>query len=629
MTTTFDPDIEAILGPAPVQAIGGAFEGADAFDRALALWSPPLRSADADILPDKYLADARVRDIKRNDAYVASGEAIHKDNIVGSVFLLNSKPEHRVLGLDETWAAEFSEEVETLFNLWAESPNNWPDASRINTLTALVRLAIGVYSAAGEVLATCEWMPQARFRPFRTAIQMVELDRLSNPWNVAPSDNIRGGVEFNRYGTPIAYHIRDAHPSDPLAGMDAMTWSRVATRKDWGRLQVIHILEQSRVDQSRGISEMVAALKEMRITKKFRDVTLQNAVLNATFAASIESDLPPETVYSQIGGGNIGESIADYATAYLGAIGQYVGDSRHYKIDGVKVPHLFPGTKLQLRPAGSPGGVGQTFEASLLRYIAANLGVSYEQLSRDYSQTNYSSIRASLTETWKFMQSRKRMVADRFASSVYRLWLEEAINAGVITSLPRNAPNFYDGLNADAYCGAEWIGASRGQVDELKETQAAVLRLKYRLSTYEDETARFGKDWRKVFVQTEREMKEMKERGIQTPDQMKDEMMNATTGAPREKQASEDEGDGGTNAQGMFVAAMDSIVQAVRGQEPPVVNVKVEQPAVHVEARPDIRVDVTAKPNGPTRTRILAHDEKGRILETETVPVGDDDEGDD
>ena len=45
---------------------------------------------------------------------------------------------------------------------------------------------------------------------------------------------------------------------------------------------------------------------------------------------------------------------------------------------------------------GKGGPLGQEFEQSLLRYIAAALGVSYEQLSKDYSQTNYSSARAAM-----------------------------------------------------------------------------------------------------------------------------------------------------------------------------------------------------------------------------------------
>ncbi|MGO8300022.1 hypothetical protein ACC817_28660 [Rhizobium ruizarguesonis] len=98
------------------------------------------------------------------------------------------------------------------------------------------------------------------------------------------------------------------------------------------------------------------------------------------------------------------------------------------------------------------------------------------------------------------------MVADRFASSIYSLWLEEAINKGEITSVRRNMPSFYEKQFKDAYTACDWVGASRGQVDELKETQAAILRINNGLSDLETENARLGADWRKRMRQMKREV---------------------------------------------------------------------------------------------------------------------------
>ncbi|HYD07250.1 MAG TPA: phage portal protein, partial [Reyranella sp.] len=435
----------------------------------------------------------------------------------------------------ERWETEFQEEVEEKFTLWAESPSNWVDAARRNTLTGMVRLAIGIYVQAGEVLSTVEWLRDG-LRAYNTAIQMVDVDRLSTPPEEMANPDVQGGVESNLYGAPQAFHIRRAHPSDYLQPDLAYQWKRVPIRKPWGRLQVIHILEQSRPDQSRGIAEIVAGLKECRVTKKFRDIVLQNAVLNATFAASIESELPTESVFAALGAQDMQGAITTYASSYLGAIAEYAGKGRNLHIDGVKIPHLFPGTKLQLRPAGQGGPLGNEFEQSLLRYISALLGVSYEELSHDYTKTNYASGKLAKSNTGKFMQARKRMVADRYASYIYQLWLEEAINKRLITSLPRNAPAWYDGMNADAYAACDWIGANFGQIDELKETQAAVLRIKNGLSTVEEEVARLGKDWRAVYRQVKREKALRKELdiddvvGLTQPDNM----MNAATGAPSE-----------------------------------------------------------------------------------------------
>lgn len=532
-------EFEDLIGAPPSKevAMGGAFEASSRRSAELALWHPPVQSADMDILPEKTTMDSRVRDTLRNDAYVQNGATLRQDNIVGEMFLLNAKPNYRVLGLDEVWAEEFQEEVEAKFTLYAESIRNFPDAARRNTLTGLTRLAVGIHTACGEVLASVEWL-RSGYRPFSTSLQMIDVDRLSNPNGEMDSPTLRGGVQRDRYGAPIGYWIREAHPND-WTDPDGYRWKYVpATRGQvtgnpgWDRPQMIHIFNQSRPDQSRGVAAMVAALKEMRMTKNFRDVTLQAAVLQATYAASIESDLPAEVALAQAGGGDF-KALNRYATDYLGQVAEYIGSSRNIHFDGVKIPVFYPGTKMKLQSAGAPGGAGENFEASLLRYIAAILGVSYEQLSKDYSKANYSNLRAAIADTDRRMRVEKRDVADRFAGTFYRLWLEEALNTGAITSMPRNAPNWYDGLNQEAYSACEWIGASMGQIDELKETQAAVLRVNNGLSTREVELARLGKDWRVVFAQLAREKKKAEELDLEFgADKSSQNQMNAASGTP-------------------------------------------------------------------------------------------------
>jgi len=210
----------------------------------------------------------------------------------------------------------------------------------------------------------------------------------------------------------------------------------------------------------------------------------------------------------------------------------------------VKIPHLFPGTKLNMQNPGEQAGVGQEFEQSLLRYIAAALNISYEELSKDFSKTNYSSARAAMAASHKFSQSRKKIIADGLARSIYRLWLEEAIQNDMIASFRASEVNslYTNGVvnsRFDALANCDWIGAARGQIDELKETQAAVLRIKFGLSTHEDELARLGKDWRRVYAQLEREAKERELRKIVL---VEDNSVNAASGTPREQ---DDAGTGG------------------------------------------------------------------------------------
>lgn len=487
------------------QAFGGGLEGAERTSRETISWAPPMLSPDQAINSIKPEADARSRDMVMNDGYSAGAVALHRDSIVGAQYRLNAKPDWRVLGATAEWAEEFSLVAEARFNLAAESDDCLFDAAGQLTFTGMVRLIVGAFVYTGEVLATCEWIKDGR--PFNTAIQLVSPDRLSNPDGIADDRFLRRGVKKNARGKPLGYYIRQGYPTEWYDNASDK-WSYIPVAKPWGRKQVLHITEPLQIDQTRGIADMVSALKHSRMTKKFSEITLQNAVINASYAAAIESELPNAEIVTAMGGGAEGYSTA--IANYMKMLTGYLGAAENVHIDGAKIPHFFPGTKLNLKPMGTPGGVGSDFEDSLLRKMAASLGVSYEELSRNFSKASYSAARASMATTGRSMAARKKMVADRFASNVYALWVEEEIALGNLPLPPgRNRTDFYrdGGLAKAAYTRCSFVGSGRGQIEELKETQAAMLRIKSGLSTYEEECAKLGKDWREVFDQLAREQK--------------------------------------------------------------------------------------------------------------------------
>lgn len=492
------------------QAMGGGMDGASKISREMALWQPDLRPADALINPSKEMLDGRGRDMVRNDGFIGSAQALTQDSIVGGQYILNARPDTTLLGADDGWAEEFQQVVESHFNVAADSEHHWFDAMRVKTFTDIIRLAVGGYVLTGEVTGVAEWIRQAG-RPFNTAVQLINPDRLSNPRDDDDTDNIRRGIVRDSFGAPQAYFFRQKHKFDPYLSDQSMRWKRVDAYLPWGRPQVLHIYEQGDPDQSRGVAAMVSVLKEMRMTKKYRDVVLGNAVVNSMYAAAVESELPSDVVFGQLGANAAGLDTA--LGQYMSSLSSYVGEANGIKLDGTKIPHLFPGTKLKMIPAGQIGDV--KFENSLLRHLAAAFGLSYEEFSRDFSQTNYSSARAAMMMSWRHMTAKKKKAADGTARWVYGLWLEEAINAGNVPLPPgKSKSHFYEPLMREAYCGSDWIGAARGQIDEGKETDAAIARLTANLSTLEMELARLGQDWRKVIPQIAREDALLKKHGL-------------------------------------------------------------------------------------------------------------------
>lgn len=502
-----------VAPPQASAAAGGgvAYDGASIHNQ-LATWAPALRSADAEILGEKGKLDARVRDMQRNDAYIAGGAALHKDSIVGEQYRLNARPSSKLLfgKEDEKWETEAQEEIEMRFGMYAESPMCWPDAQRVNTLTGLVRLAVGTHVSGGEVLASAEWEDDGR--AFASNVMMIDADRLSTPDDFDRQTNprIRYGVERSKRGAPLAYFIRNEHPNDlmPYSGFTGMpTWKRVRRFNPWGRQQILHIYETMRPDQTRGIAAMVTALTEMRMLKHFRKTELQRAVIAATYAASIETDLPADAGIAMGAGQDSENPWVNTVQEFMRFQAGYYGHANNIHMEGAKIPVFVPNTHLRVQNPGAESPLGESFESSMLRHIATALGVSYEQLSRDYTKTNYSSARASIGESLRGMLPKKRLVADGTANFVYRLWMEEALNYQDLECFKRqNMPSFYERQNADSYCLANWIGAGQPQIDPVKETQAALLKIKGGLSTQEVEIAKMsGGDWRQVKRQIKRE----------------------------------------------------------------------------------------------------------------------------
>jgi lambda family phage portal protein len=498
-----------------ITGLGGALEGAERFDRETALWFADRRHPDQIIHQVKDEADFRGRETVTNDGYAQGVVDIYRDTIVGNQYRLNAQPNWEVLQrmhsrrFDEAWAEDFTAAVEDKFNLISEANACWLDAQRKLSLSGLVRLAISGFVYTGEVFATVEWIREVG-RPFSTAVQIISPARVSNPDGQSDDSTLRRGVRRDSRGKPLGYYIRVGYPST-WADPDNYKWEFWPTQKPWGRRQVIHITDTIQPDQTRGISALVAVLKQMKMTKRFQEVTLQNAIIKASYAASIESDMPREMIAAQLGQlppstENLNTVFLNTAGAYLQAIRQYAAAGDSIAIDGSKIAHFFPGTKLTVHPLGGPGDIAAGYEDSLLRHIAAGLGISFEEFAADFTKSNYSNARAAMLKTHKHMQARKRFVADRFADEIYSLWLEEDFNNGGLP-LPRGFDQsiLYKPYGKEALTACDWIGSGRGQIDELKETQAAILRVKGGLSTREIEIAKTGVDWRKLFRQLQRE----------------------------------------------------------------------------------------------------------------------------
>lgn len=497
------------------QPIASSYRGAaGGFGNQLIDWAPLLKSADASLLPDLQMGNARADDLVRNNGFANGAVQMHVDNVVGSLFRLSYKPQWKILGIAEADARDMAVDVEAAFREHAEDPVGcYFDAERKRTFTMMVREAVATHVNLGEAMAAAEWIRRPG-SPFRTAIKMISPKRVSNPHGVSDSQFLRGGVEQDRHSAAIAYHVINPRYGfgESLMGYGWGEWRRVARETRWGRQQFIHVFEPSEDGQSRGSNKFLSVMEQLFMIDKLQLTKLQNAIISAMYAAVVESELDSETAHSMILGAGAGNDQVQSGLMDLMAMSAAYHQGANVKMNGAKIPHLFPGEKLELKtPSHADNGFAD-LEASILRYTAAGMGVSYEQIARDYSKVNYSSARASMMESWRHFMGRRKVIAGKFASSCFSLWLEEAISRNVIT-LPRKAKyNFYQ--RKSAWCNAEWIGSGRLAIDGLKEVKEAVLRIESGLSTYEKELAIMGEDYQEIFSQQVRETAERKAAGL-------------------------------------------------------------------------------------------------------------------
>ncbi len=479
------------------------FAGASRIRKQLSNWVPARATADADLLPDQDMLIARSRDLCRNNGVAAGALQALQDNVVGSGLRLAADPDYKALGKDIAWKEDWSRTTESLWRTWADSFAC--DAAGQQTFNSLTQLVFRSALENGEALCLPLWLPR-NDTPFSTCLQLVDADRLSNPQFVPASLYLRGGIETDVYGKPIAYHIqKQLNWPGFYYGIYGITgygisagleWERVPAQTSFGRRRVLHVHVKDRVDQTRGKPILAPVIEQFRMLDSYQRTELQSAIVNSIVAGVLETPMDPAGIAEMMGGD---------PAAYLQSKNEY-----RVQLEGGTIAPLYPGDKLTPFIPSRPSQQYAAFIEAILRQIGASIGLPYELILKDFSKTNYSSARAALNEAWRYFIVRRNWLATYWTAPVYRLWMEEAVNAGMI-----EAPNFYQ--NAEFYLKAKWIGPGRGVIDPTKEAEAQQIRVDTFTSTLEEECAEQGRDWELVMEQRKVEVDRMNELGLQPP----------------------------------------------------------------------------------------------------------------
>lgn len=486
-----------------LSATDSAHAGASHSDPMLAGWSPAPGSADADLLDELGTLRPRSRDLARNNGLAAGADQTLRDNIVGSQLRLAAQPDARLLGWDRAFTRDWTRATEAQFATWANRAEEI-DAGRSLTLLGLTLQALGGWFLNGEAFAIPHWLPRTGVR-WNTRLQAIEADRIETPPELAHRTDIRHGIQVDRFGAPVAYYVRTPHPGDHYGSTLASPFAehrRIVAFTRWGRRRVLHLHDKERSGQSRGKPLVTAIMRELRMASQYTRTELQATVSSSLISAFLESDLGQQGAAELYGTNDIEATSNTW---------RQVAQQWRPTLKGGAVIPLPPGAKISAFDPSRPNNAFEAFMLAVLRHIAAGLNMPYELLAKDFSRTNYSSARAALLEAWRYFQGRRTWLQTTWLQPLYELWLEEAVNAGVI-----EAPDFY--RQRHAYSRASWIMSGRGWVDPSKEADAAGKRLGHHLTTLRQECAEQGLDWEEVLEQRAEEQALADQLGLRSAD---------------------------------------------------------------------------------------------------------------
>lgn len=453
-------------------------------------WNPVGLSGDAAIAD---LADlrARARDLVRTEPHAASLIRVLEENVVGTGIRPQSRATADETGLPQTLVDEWNRATDRVFAAWANS--TLADATGAGTFWELQRLIFRAFKMDGEAIVHPVYLPEdGAPRVVRVAIEVVPAERLGTPTGQAAdalpenlAARIRQGVEVGNRDQALAYWIADGNPDDPVRYPD-VSWRRIRKYRE-GRPNVLHLFRREQADQHRGVPVLATVLSTFRMLSKYLEAELTAARVAACISmfvtrSGMADELPPGF---ELAGDNDGRILE--------------------RLEPGVIEYLDPGETIQAFKADRPGTTFDPFVTRMLRAIAAAVGLPYELLVRDFSRTNYSSMRAALLETRRGFRCDQALLANLVLQPIRELVLEDAYARGL---LPR-VPGFLDIRRA--LFRTRWVPPAWGWVDPTKEIQASRDAVAGGLSTLADEASSNGQDWKDVAEGRARELVALRE----------------------------------------------------------------------------------------------------------------------
>lgn len=495
--------------------------------RRIKSWNAPSTGPSRVILGTEKLRN-RAMDSVRNDW--GSGSVTQKwtTSLIG-------------VGVTPRWEAD---DLNVAWAQWVKEA----DADCVLNAYAMQALAAREWFSSGEVFLRRR--PRSLLTPLSAPVQVQIIGSEYCPmfdtksWSGMPAGNeMRQGIEVNKYGRRVAYWMYKEHPHDRI-GQTPGLYDLIRIPAD----EISHVFEPKRSGQMRGVSELASVLIRIRSSADFEDAVLDRQKLANLFAAFVTRPAPPE------------EDV-DFDPL--------TGLPSYYDPKGNPSAGLEPGIFQELAPGenitfSNPPEAGTTFSEYMRTNglgTAAGSGMPYELMSGDIQNVSDRALRVVINEFRRFAEQRQwHLVIPMICQPMVDWWAEAMVLAGMpIRRLlemktPEHAPH-----------GWEYIHPVQDVEGKVKAIEAG-------LTSQTAEISKRGDDPKKVFKQRETDAKLNEQYGLPAapaPKVTPTPAASAPAADPAPQPQPQDRFEAFMAAQQVTNAAILAVLQTLRPPEAP------------------------------------------------------------
>ncbi|MGS4948076.1 phage portal protein [Meridianimarinicoccus sp. RP-17] len=378
---------------------------------------------------------ARARHQAMNNDYMRAFLRMARQNVVGSRGVTLQAQARMANG---RLSQRENDAIEAAWHRWTRKGRC--EVTGRHSFRMMLHGAVATAARDGEIMIRLVYAADASEDGF--AVQVLDPQRCPvdhDQDNMRDGAYIRSGIEYNRWGRPVAYLFTTLDTSEANYHYGAKAFVRVPAT------EIIHAFVEDFPGQRRGLPWVATSLWRMGQLTEFENASLVNARESANKQGFLEWEE-----------GHGPDPDDDEEVLIESEAGTY---------------HELPaGLRFKAHDPTYPSGEFAVFHKAMLRGVASGMGVAYNNLATDLEGVNFSSIRQGTLDEREHWKDLQEWLIESVVHPIYLAWLRQALLRGriVVGNTPARPDRF------DRFSRVAWQGRRWDWIDPGKDVRAAI-----------------------------------------------------------------------------------------------------------------------------------------------------------